>query len=221
MNAGSPRPGLLLIVGLLGFAMRRFGLPAAPVVVGMILGPLAEAQLRRALAISDGDLTVWSIPGSAAWCSWSPCSPSPGRRCSDSFAATAREGPRMSAVMVGYVPSAEGRAALDRGIAEARLRGRRSSWSTRAGATPWSTTAICRAQGQRAPGRARRARHPGGASTGQRRARRGRGPGRPRRGGRRGPDRDRAPATLHRRQADPGQRGAAGSCSPPGTPCSR
>ena len=29
----------------------------------------------------------------------------------------------MSAVIVGYVPSAEGRAALDRGIAEARLRG--------------------------------------------------------------------------------------------------
>ncbi len=31
----------------------------------------------------------------------------------------------MSAVVVGYVPSAEGRAALDTGIAEARLRGAR------------------------------------------------------------------------------------------------
>ena len=38
--------------------MRRFGYPIAPVVVGLILGPLAEQQLRRALAISQGDLTV-------------------------------------------------------------------------------------------------------------------------------------------------------------------
>ena len=34
---------------------RVFGYPIAPVVVGLILGPLAEQQLRRALAISQGD----------------------------------------------------------------------------------------------------------------------------------------------------------------------
>ncbi|HTN61611.1 MAG TPA: tripartite tricarboxylate transporter permease, partial [Devosia sp.] len=33
----------------------RFDYPIAPVVVGLILGPLAEQQLRRALAISQGD----------------------------------------------------------------------------------------------------------------------------------------------------------------------
>jgi putative tricarboxylic transport membrane protein len=38
--------------------MRIFGYPIAPVVVGLILGPLAEQQLRRALAISQGDVTV-------------------------------------------------------------------------------------------------------------------------------------------------------------------
>ncbi len=38
--------------------MRLFGYPIAPVVVGLILGPLAEQQLRRALAISQGDPTV-------------------------------------------------------------------------------------------------------------------------------------------------------------------
>ncbi len=47
---------LLLMIGLLGFAMRRFGWPVAPAVVGLILGPVAETNLRRALAISDGDL---------------------------------------------------------------------------------------------------------------------------------------------------------------------
>ena len=49
---------LLLAFGLLGYAMRRFDYPIAPVVVGLILGPMAEQQLRRALAISQGDPMV-------------------------------------------------------------------------------------------------------------------------------------------------------------------
>jgi len=49
---------ILLVLGLLGFAMRRFGWPVAPAVIGLILGPVAETNLRRALAISDGDLTT-------------------------------------------------------------------------------------------------------------------------------------------------------------------
>jgi putative tricarboxylic transport membrane protein len=39
--------------------MRVYDFPVAPVLVGMILGPLAEQQLRRALAISQGDPTVF------------------------------------------------------------------------------------------------------------------------------------------------------------------
>jgi len=50
--------GMLLAFGLLGYVLRLFGYPIAPVVVGLILGPLAEQQLRRALAISQGDPTV-------------------------------------------------------------------------------------------------------------------------------------------------------------------
>jgi putative tricarboxylic transport membrane protein len=49
---------LLTAFGVLGFLMRRFDYPVAPVVVGLILGPMAEAQLRRALQISLGDPTV-------------------------------------------------------------------------------------------------------------------------------------------------------------------
>src|SRR5215207_9322955 len=48
----------LLIIGLLGLLLRRFGVPVAPAVIGLILGPLAEQQLRRALAISQGDVTT-------------------------------------------------------------------------------------------------------------------------------------------------------------------
>ncbi|GIF36692.1 tripartite tricarboxylate transporter permease [Actinoplanes xinjiangensis] len=48
---------LLLTLGLLGFAMRRFGLPVLPLIVGVILGPLAERQGRMALQLSGGDLS--------------------------------------------------------------------------------------------------------------------------------------------------------------------
>jgi putative tricarboxylic transport membrane protein len=47
------------VFGLLGFMMRRWGFPVAPAVIGLILGPLAESQFRRALAISQGDPTVF------------------------------------------------------------------------------------------------------------------------------------------------------------------
>ncbi|GAA0790847.1 tripartite tricarboxylate transporter permease [Cupriavidus gilardii] len=50
---------LLFLIGLLGMAMRRFDFPTAPVIVGMILGPMAEKQLRNALSISQGDWTMF------------------------------------------------------------------------------------------------------------------------------------------------------------------
>jgi putative tricarboxylic transport membrane protein len=49
----------LYVFGLLGFVMRRWGFPVAPAVIGLILGPLAESQFRRALAISQGDPSVF------------------------------------------------------------------------------------------------------------------------------------------------------------------
>ncbi len=50
---------LLYAIGLLGVVMRRFDFPTAPVVVGMILGPLAEAQMRNALSIGEGNWLVF------------------------------------------------------------------------------------------------------------------------------------------------------------------
>ena len=50
---------LLYVIGLLGFLMRRYDFPTAPVIIGMILGPLAEAQLRRSLSISQGDWMIF------------------------------------------------------------------------------------------------------------------------------------------------------------------
>ena len=49
----------LFLIGGVGFLMRRFSFPVAPAVLGMILGPMAEQQFRRALAISQGDPSVF------------------------------------------------------------------------------------------------------------------------------------------------------------------
>jgi putative tricarboxylic transport membrane protein len=58
---------LLYGIGLVGVLMRRFDFPTAPVVVGLILGPLAEAQMRNALSIGEGKWTVFlERPGSLA-----------------------------------------------------------------------------------------------------------------------------------------------------------
>jgi putative tricarboxylic transport membrane protein len=46
---------LLYVIGIIGFLMRRFDFPTSPVIIGMILGPLAEQEFRRALQISGGD----------------------------------------------------------------------------------------------------------------------------------------------------------------------
>jgi putative tricarboxylic transport membrane protein len=46
---------LLLVLGLLGFVMRRFGLPVLPLIIAVILGPRVELQGRRALQLSGGE----------------------------------------------------------------------------------------------------------------------------------------------------------------------
>lgn len=43
----------MLLFGLLGLGLRRLGIAAGPVVLGFLLGPLAEANLRRAMLIGE------------------------------------------------------------------------------------------------------------------------------------------------------------------------
>lgn len=50
---------LMLGIGWAGVLMRRFDFPVAPVIVGMLLGPMAEKQLRNALSISQGDWMIF------------------------------------------------------------------------------------------------------------------------------------------------------------------
>ncbi|WP_328634446.1 tripartite tricarboxylate transporter permease [Streptomyces sp. NBC_00356] len=56
-----------VVFGLLGFLLRRTGYPLAPLVLGVVLGPMTETQFRRALTLAEGDWTVFvTRPVSAA-----------------------------------------------------------------------------------------------------------------------------------------------------------
>ena len=49
---------VMLAFGFVGFIFRRTGIPLAPLILGLVLGPLIEVQFRQALIISGGD---WGI----------------------------------------------------------------------------------------------------------------------------------------------------------------
>jgi putative tricarboxylic transport membrane protein len=72
---------VMLAFGLIGYGLRHFGYPMAPLVLGIVLGDLFEKNLRRALVLSDGDLTPFFtrpisaalavlIVGSVGWKLW-------------------------------------------------------------------------------------------------------------------------------------------------------
>lgn len=49
---------LVFVFGVLGYLLKEFGLPTAPFVLGLVLGPLFEKALVQTSAIGKGDLTV-------------------------------------------------------------------------------------------------------------------------------------------------------------------
>ena len=49
---------LVFTIGFIGFLLRRYGFPLAPVMIGVVLGPLAETSLRNALMSTGGDASV-------------------------------------------------------------------------------------------------------------------------------------------------------------------
>jgi len=50
---------VMVIFGVLGFVLQRYGYPVAPIVLGLILGPMLETHFRRALIISRGDYAIF------------------------------------------------------------------------------------------------------------------------------------------------------------------
>jgi len=49
---------IMIIFGFIGYLMQKIQMPVAPVVFGLVLGPLLEENIRRSLIVSAGD---WSV----------------------------------------------------------------------------------------------------------------------------------------------------------------
>ncbi len=48
-----------LVFGIIGYGLKRYHFPVAPMVLALVLGPLLESNLRRALIIANGDPTTF------------------------------------------------------------------------------------------------------------------------------------------------------------------
>ena len=59
INATGFEVAMIIVTGLIGYVFVRFGFPIAPVLLGIVLGPYVEENLRNGLAVHDGDFTVF------------------------------------------------------------------------------------------------------------------------------------------------------------------
>jgi putative tricarboxylic transport membrane protein len=55
LNTSTFDVAVAIVIGVVGFLFRRYGMPITPLILGLILGPNLELQFRRALQISAGD----------------------------------------------------------------------------------------------------------------------------------------------------------------------
>ncbi|MFY2021342.1 tripartite tricarboxylate transporter permease [Achromobacter dolens] len=58
INAGTFDLLLVTGIGALGYFLRKFGVPMVPLVLGVVLGNMMEQNLRRALSMTDGNVSV-------------------------------------------------------------------------------------------------------------------------------------------------------------------
>jgi putative tricarboxylic transport membrane protein len=49
----------MMLAGGLGYCMRKFSVPVAPLIIGFLLGPEAELTLRHSLMLSQGSLSIF------------------------------------------------------------------------------------------------------------------------------------------------------------------
>ena len=57
---------LVFVLGVLGYVMKRYDYPLAPVILGIVLGPLIDNNFRRSMIMTDGSMvTLLTRPGTA------------------------------------------------------------------------------------------------------------------------------------------------------------
>src|SRR4051812_6219769 len=59
VNTSSFEIYLTAVFGIIGFVCMRLGFPLAPMLLGYVLGPMMEENLRRSMLMSGGDATVF------------------------------------------------------------------------------------------------------------------------------------------------------------------
>jgi putative tricarboxylic transport membrane protein len=50
---------IMLIMGVIGYALRKFSFDPAPLVLGLVIAPLFEQSLRQSLIMSNGDYLIF------------------------------------------------------------------------------------------------------------------------------------------------------------------
>jgi putative tricarboxylic transport membrane protein len=56
INTSMVEVGIMLVMGFIGYMMKIFNVPREPMVLGLVLGPIAEGELARAMALVHGSL---------------------------------------------------------------------------------------------------------------------------------------------------------------------
>lgn len=51
--------GVMLLIAVIGYFFLKLEIPIAPIVLALILGPLAESNLRRSLLLSQGSASIF------------------------------------------------------------------------------------------------------------------------------------------------------------------
>lgn len=59
INNSSFEIGMILVISIVGYGMRLLSLPAAPLLLGFILGPMIEEHFQRSMMLARGDLTTF------------------------------------------------------------------------------------------------------------------------------------------------------------------
>jgi putative tricarboxylic transport membrane protein len=59
---------VMVAFGILGYLMRKVGYEPAPLVLAFVLGPMLENNLRKALILSQGDLSTFLTRPISATC---------------------------------------------------------------------------------------------------------------------------------------------------------
>lgn len=51
--------GVMMVLGVIGYLMQKIDIPMGPIVLALILGPMAESNFRRAVLMSRGSFTIF------------------------------------------------------------------------------------------------------------------------------------------------------------------